>query len=116
MKTCNRCNVQKNLNEFYTDSSKSGYRYICKTCDKKRIKNIQLQFKLQCLDYKGGRFCTQCGYNEYVGALDFHHLDPSQKDFSIGMGKRKFDWDKTKNELDKCIVVCSNCHRKIHGG
>ena len=65
------------------------------------------------IEYKGGS-CTRCGYNKYQGALDFHHLDPKEKDFNPGhLKKYKFD-DKIKKELDKCILVCSNCHREIH--
>lgn len=108
------CKIQKDLTEFYKDASKSGRRYICKTCDKSRIKKIQLDYKLQCLDYKGGRFCTICQYSRNIAALEFHHLDRSQKEFGIGMGVKKFSWEETMIELDKCIVVCSNCHREIH--
>ena len=66
------------------------------------------------VDYKGG-CCLICGYNKYMGALEFHHLNPKEKDFNLShMKKYTFD-DRIKNELDKCILVCSNCHREIHG-
>ena len=66
------------------------------------------------VEYKGGS-CVICGYNHYMGALEFHHLNPKEKDFNLShMKKYTFD-EKIKNELDKCILVCSNCHREIHG-
>ena len=65
------------------------------------------------MEYKGGK-CIVCGYNRCITALEFHHLDPSEKDFAIG-GKT-IAWDKLKVELDKCVLVCANCHREIGAG
>lgn len=65
------------------------------------------------LDYKGSH-CELCGYNKCTDALEFHHLDPDQKDFSISDRDIKLDWGKIKNELDKCILICANCHRELH--
>ena len=67
------------------------------------------------LEYKGGK-CQCCGYDECAEALDFHHLDESQKDFSISDRNIPTDWEQIKKELEKCILVCSNCHREIHAG
>lgn len=78
---------------------------------KKRRKKI----KEMAIEYKGGK-CICCGYNKYVGALEFHHLDPKEKDFSISAKGITRSWVKVKEELDKCILVCSVCHREIHGG
>ena len=69
--------------------------------------------KVKAVEYKGG-CCEKCGYNKYVGALEFHHLDPTQKDFAIGSKGYTRSWEKVKKELDKCILVCANCHREIH--
>ncbi|QEG09033.1 HNH endonuclease [Aeromonas phage 4_4572] len=65
------------------------------------------------VDYKGGK-CEKCGYDKFIGALEFHHLNPEQKDFSLGDKGYTRSWDKIKDELDKCIMVCSNCHKEIH--
>ena len=51
-----------------------------------------------------------------MGALEFHHLDPTKKDFSISHLKRFTFNQIVTSELDKCILVCSNCHREIHAG
>lgn len=64
------------------------------------------------LDYKNNK-CECCGYNKCSEALEFHHLNPNEKDFIISECE-KLDWGKIKNELDKCILVCANCHREIH--
>lgn len=67
-------------------------------------------------NYLGGTIqCSICGYtDECFAPFDFHHLDHSKKEFGI---HKKIDGSPFKNwsaELDKCILVCSNCHRKIH--
>ena len=67
------------------------------------------------LEYKGNK-CQCCGYDKCVDALDFHHLDETQKDFGISDRNVPTDWKSIKNELDKCILVCSNCHCEIHAG
>lgn len=64
--------------------------------------------------YKGGK-CQCCGYNRYVGALEFHHINSEEKDFGISAKGYTRSWERVKEELDKCILVCANCHREIHG-
>lgn len=72
------------------------------------------KIKQMAVEYKGGQ-CSKCGYKKYIGALEFHHLDPNEKDFSISKSGHCSSWEKVKIELDKCILVCSNCHKEIHG-
>lgn len=67
------------------------------------------------VEYKGGKCCI-CGYKNYLGALEFHHLDPSTKDFSISKDGYTRSFDTIKLKLDKCILVCANCHCEIHAG
>ena len=57
-----------------------------------------------------------CGYNRCPGALEFHHMDPTKKDFSISVDGMTRAWSKVKDELEKCVLVCANCHREIHAG
>jgi 5-methylcytosine-specific restriction endonuclease McrA len=64
---------------------------------------------------KGGK-CQICGYDRYPGGLDFHHLDPSTKTFGIGSGGHSRSWQRVLEELEKCILVCANCHREITAG
>ena len=67
------------------------------------------------VNYKGSR-CKICGYNKCSEALEFHHLSSSGKDFGISDRGYTRSWAKIKEELDKCILVCANCHREIHSG
>ena len=73
--------------------------------------------KVSAILYKGGK-CSICGisYNgENASIFDYHHLDPSIKDANVStMLKGKSLTDKMKNEIDKCVLVCANCHRLIH--
>ena len=73
--------------------------------------NWKKKKKLKLIEYKGGK-CQRCGYNKCEEALEFHHLDPTQKDFTIS--SHSYSFEKMKRETDKCILVCSNCHREIH--
>lgn len=64
------------------------------------------------IEYKGGK-CERCGYNKSMRALEFHHLDPSEKDFGISKQINR-NINDLKKEVDKCILLCSNCHAEIH--
>lgn len=85
--------------------------YRCGQCTTDGVDKHRKETKLRAIEYKGG-CCNNCGYDKCVAALEFHHLDPSQKDFAISSGH--LSWEKVKTELDKCIMLCSNCHREVH--
>ena len=63
-------------------------------------------------EYKKGG-CIICGEKELV-CLDFHHLDSSEKDFGIGKQFHIKQFSKIEEEIKKCVVLCANCHRKVH--
>lgn len=67
------------------------------------------------VSYKGGK-CIFCGYCRCQAALDFHHVNASEKEFGISMDGITRSWERVQKELDKCVLVCSNCHREIHAG
>ncbi len=67
-----------------------------------------------CRNAKGGR-CEICGYNSCFSALEFHHLDPSQKDFGISEMKGCL-LETLVHEVNKCALLCCNCHREVHEG
>lgn len=71
------------------------------------------RIKKECVDYLGGK-CADCGLEtSRVEVYDFHHLDPAKKDFSLFKNAKCF---KTmRPELDKCVLLCANCHRIRHG-
>lgn len=82
---------------------------------KKAVVKRRRKIKEMLIAYKGGR-CLICNYNRYAGALDLHHRDSKQKDFGLSVRGLTRAWGKSKKEADKCILVCANCHREIHGG
>ncbi len=65
--------------------------------------------------YGGGK-CQICGYKKSVRALTFHHRNPSDKDFGLSDRGLTRSWEKTKRELDKCVLLCANCHGEVHDG
>ena len=70
--------------------------------------------KLALIDLRGTR-CQKCGYDRNFSALEFHHIDPQTKDFQLdlrSLSNRK--WAKILEEVKKCVLVCSNCHKEIH--
>ena len=66
-------------------------------------------------EYKGGQ-CFICGYNRCLAALEFHHIDPTEKEFSIAQKGHTRSWERIKKELEKCVLLCANCHREVHAG
>ena len=84
---------------------------VLKEKSKKFVTWYRKRLKKKAVDYKGG-CCERCGYNKSISALEFHHKNPQEKDFSPS-GK-SISWERMKKEIDKCILVCANCHREIH--
>lgn len=83
------------------------------TKDSERIKKFRKACKERILAAFGGACCI-CGYNRCAKSLALHHLDPKQKDFTVGKSIRA--WATVVQELRKCILVCFNCHQEIHDG
>lgn len=106
---CDGCeNVVENFGRW-------GKRFCSRKCQRKQSqKNRRNKMKRKAVEYKGG-VCGGCGYNNSHWALQFHHLDPTKKDFQLSSGKMK-EWETTKKELDKCALVCANCHAEVHHG
>jgi 5-methylcytosine-specific restriction endonuclease McrA len=68
--------------------------------------------KESAVSYKGG-CCQLCGYKRCISALHFHHINPHEKDFNIS---EKSNWYDISHEIDKCILLCANCHAEVHAG
>mgnify|MGYP003654263959 CR=1 FL=1 len=124
-KWCISCKEMKTVSCF----NKSRYHLTskCKDClsayakdyrqrsetKKKRVSYTkEYRSKQKAVDYMGGK-CVGCGYGGCLAAMDFHHLDPNTKE-DHSMNSRSFE--KNKDELDKCVMVCTRCHREIHAG
>ena len=114
-KTANKFNVGKTTVRSYVDIRTKVVRT---DVERKRdaviaVSNRRRKVKQMAIDYKGGK-CVCCGYKKSNAALEFHHLDQEDKDFSIAKKGHCTSWEKIKKELNKCILVCSNCHKEIH--
>ncbi|HEY4520068.1 MAG TPA: HNH endonuclease signature motif containing protein [Candidatus Paceibacterota bacterium] len=84
--------------------------YMIQAVTKRRRK-----LKAMVIEYKGGK-CIVCGYARYFGAFDLHHTGDSPKSFGLSTRGLTRSWEKTKNEADKCVLLCATCHREVHGG
>ncbi|NQU16442.1 MAG: HNH endonuclease [Candidatus Saganbacteria bacterium] len=80
---------------------------------KKAVTKRRKILKQKAVEYKGGK-CQICGYNKFVAALEFHHLNETKKSFGISVDGSTRSWDRIRKEIEKCILVCANCHRAIH--
>lgn len=109
---CSHCGIEKTKENTF--SPEEGiWSTKCRACCRKVGKKSEHDIKQRCVDYKGGR-CFVCGYKKCLRALEFHHLDPSKKDFSISKKMAKELTVEVCEELDKCVLLCSNCHREEH--
>ncbi|MCK4500970.1 hypothetical protein KAU11_10775 [Candidatus Babeliales bacterium] len=123
MKKCPTCSLTKEDTEFYKDSrAKTGLASACKPCHLKLSKKFGKVMRIKWQEYIDDILkpeCTKCGYSKCKRALDYHHLDSTEKSFGIAqfVWKRGFtenNKEQMLKELDKCIVLCSNCHRELH--
>ncbi len=126
--SCSQTNVRYWLNKFElktkkSDSEKQQYM-TCVICGKNKHKNLnnkrcqscdtrirRFRVKAAGVKYLGGR-CNRCGWDNHIVGFDFHHLH--NKDFVISMNAASRTWDKIKEELDKCELLCATCHRLEH--
>ena len=111
--------TKKNQKDFFCEScgendSTKFYkaRGRCKACHNKRQMDYVRKLKRKAVEYKGGE-CQECGYKKNYAALDFHHLNPKEKDVNWNTS-RHWSWNRLVKELDKCVLVCHNCHAEIH--
>lgn len=91
-----------------------GY-YRCKRCRQQRVAQRRRALK-EILVSEAGGACCLCGYHEYIGALEFHHLDASEKRLTISANGVTLSLAALRAEARKCVLVCSNCHAELEGG
>lgn len=122
-KCCSLCGLTKELTYFYSNGrNKDGtirYKPNCNSCTNTADRE---SFRLKVFEYLASinktYSCEKCSYTNVFGSLDFHHVDPTQKDFEIGaststISQSTFD-TKYVPELNKCVLLCPNCHRMEH--
>ena len=112
LKTCSRCNISKDENSnFYNRPSRKGTMSWCKDCFNLYTNLRHMEKKYKAIDYLGGK-CMDCGIDNTL-VLEFHHRDPNVKDSTVtGILGRK--WDRLIEEIEKCDLICANCHRIRH--
>lgn len=112
-KKCSKCGRELPLTEYYSRGG-GRLRSECKECHKTYVKGKYQERKNTIGEIKASIGCVKCGEKRpYV--LDFHHKDPSIKDAGIArMTSNKNKIEDIQKEIDKCVVLCSNCHREFH--
>lgn len=113
-KRANNCPIKNCLlcgQEFKPKTAAANQRLCCYDCmpDGTQLKRGDFLAKLK--QSRGGK-CERCGYNTCLKALEFHHIDPEQKDFTIS--NDHFKLKDAIEESKKCILICANCHRELH--
>lgn len=97
-------------------AKKDGPTFDRKAHQSRSVTKARQNKKLKSLEYKGGMLCSRCGFSEPIpDCYAFHHRDPSEKDMNWGkMKTNNWSIEKIKEELDKCDVLCHNCHSIVH--
>lgn len=100
--------------EFIGSTKATNQRFCSKKCGNcYGVSKRRRLIKEMAVAHKGGK-CQLCGYDKYVEALQFHHKDPSQKDFSISTKGWTRSWESVKTEIEKCDLLCVRCHAETH--
>ncbi len=87
----------------------------CERCRKERVVDRRRKIKALLVDEAGGS-CSLCGYDRYIGALQFHHLDPDTKSFALGLRGVARSLERCREEARKCVLLCANCHAEVEAG
>ena len=87
----------------------------CGKCASEWVIQNRRDKKTKLVEQFGGK-CIVCGYKKYVGALDFHHTDPKNKEFALSVKGLSYSWGSLLREARKCVLVCKNCHMEIEAG
>lgn len=95
--------------DFVYNRTKEGSQDKCNECYSKS-KNAIIKYKI-CQLFNNE--CFICKFDKCLSALEFHHIDPKEKEFNFSHAASK-SWDSIKSELEKCVLLCSNCHRHFH--
>ena len=100
------------LNHFIVDRYGKSR---CGKCSSNRVTVHRQVRKKKLIELLGGK-CVICGYNNYAGALDFHHVNPKEKRFGLSSSGSCRSWREASEEAKKCILVCKNHHAEIEAG
>lgn len=92
-----------------------GARLRCARCNSEAVSRRRREVKRILVEEAGGA-CAICGYDRWIGALQFHHVDPGQKRFNLGLKGLARAIDDVREEARKCVLLCANCHAEVEGG
>lgn len=109
---CSRCGEDKPAADFYYRRTEGRHHAYCRPCHNAYTQDRFKRRKTEAVEYLGGR-CADCGGAFHPSVFEFHHRDPSQKDLT-GNGIKRGAWARVVSELDKCDLLCANCHRLRH--
>lgn len=101
------------ITDFYSVKNRNNQYWKCKKCNVLGVLTARRKLKIDLVNHFGGA-CQCCGYNKCIASLDFHHLNPNEKEFGIGESGAIRSLAQLIEEAKKCLLVCSNCHREIH--
>lgn len=132
-KTCPICREEKLVEDFNKDKKrKDGLQFMCRQCcseyyrrnatkhkavtkERRRARRRELKQKIDEIKMLFG--CAKCGERDIV-CLDFHHVNPTEKEVDIARAISSYEWpwEKVLEEMRKCACLCASCHRKAHAG
>lgn len=93
-------------------AKKNGYKMVRLLSSYERVRRRRRHLKMLAVTFKG-LACQLCGYSKCLPALDFHHPNPEEKDFTIATNANR-SWKAVKAEISKCQLLCCRCHREVH--
>jgi transposase len=99
--------------KFVRRGDERGWR--CLRCRSEAVTRRRQKVKEILVRDAGGR-CALCGYDRHVGALEFHHLDPADKRFSLSHMGTARSLERARDEVRKCVLLCANCHAEVEAG
>ena len=112
-KKCRKCDTELVVGENLCHFDFDNHNYLCSPCQSKEKQSRHAKRKLEAIEYLGGK-CADCGGVVHPQAYDFHHVDPSNKKGKVTQMLRQNSWKTIVEELDKCVLLCANCHRVRH--
>lgn len=116
IKKCTKCGRELPLDNFHwRNKAKGTRRSECKDCHNGQMHENYLKKKEQVNKIKQELGCQKCGYNKCLEVLEFHHKNPQEKETTIAqMIYHHYSQEQIKQEMDKCVILCANCHREFH--
>ena len=120
IKKCITCKIEQSETEFYKFNKQSKYRQsVCRTCSKLAtrvyVNKRRIEYKQKLVSLFGNK-CNHCLNSFESCVYDFHHKEPKEFGIAWGIMSGRKSWEKILKEAQKCVMLCSNCHRIHHFG